>query len=112
MNYFVAVACVVSIAIGQVLFKLSAASLHRSRSIFDINTMVLLVAAFALYGVTTLAWVWVLQRMDLGRAYPLTALAFVLVPIGGYLFLGERFGLQYLFGVALIVAGIIVTTRA
>ncbi|MDD5175814.1 MAG: EamA family transporter [Sterolibacterium sp.] len=112
MSYFVAFACVLGIAVGQILFKLSAASLQRSGSYFDTNTMGLLLAAFALYGITTLAWVWVLQRMELGRAYPLMALAFVLVPAGSHLFLGERFQPQYFVGVTLIVLGIIIALRS
>jgi drug/metabolite transporter (DMT)-like permease len=112
MYNLVAIACVASIAIGQILFKLSAISLQRSGSLFDAHTLRLLILAFTLYGITTLAWVWVLQKMDLGRAYPLMALAFVFVPTGSYFFLGEQFHPQYFGGVLLIVLGIIVATSA
>lgn len=112
MTYVIAIICVIGIAIGQILFKLSAAALKQSGSFFDIRTMVILGSALVLYGVTTIAWVWVLQKIDLGKAYPLMALAFVLVPIGSHLFLGERFSPQYFVGVALIMAGIVVTVRA
>lgn len=112
MTYLIAVICVIGIAVGQILFKLSAASLKEAGSFFDPKTLVMLCAAFALYGLTTIAWVWVLQKIDLGRVYPLMAMAFVLVPIGSYLFLGEKFQPQYFFGVALIVIGIIVAVRA
>lgn len=112
MTYVVAIICVIGIAIGQILFKLSAAALKESGSFFDLRTMFILGSALVLYGVTTIAWVWVLQKIDLGKAYPLMALAFVLVPIGSHLFLGERFSPQYFVGVALIMAGIVVTVRA
>ncbi|WP_454696913.1 EamA family transporter [Achromobacter aegrifaciens] len=112
MTYLVAVICVIGIAVGQILFKLSAASLKQTGSFFDPKTLVMLFTAFALYGLTTVAWVWVLQKIDLGRVYPLMAMAFVLVPIGSHLFLGERFQPQYFVGVALIVIGIIVAVRA
>lgn len=112
MTYVVAIICVVGIAVGQILFKLSAQSLHKAGSFFDIGTLALLFAAFALYGVTTIAWVWVLQKVELGRVYPLMAMAFVLVPIGSYLFLGERFNPQYFIGVALIAVGIIIAVRS
>lgn len=112
MTYLIAVICVIGIAVGQILFKLSAASLKQTGSFFDPKTLAILFTAFALYGLTTIAWVWVLQKIDLGRVYPLMAMAFVLVPIGSYLFLGEKFQAQYFFGVALIVIGIIVAVRA
>jgi drug/metabolite transporter (DMT)-like permease len=112
MTYLIAIICVVSIAAGQILFKLSAASLQRTGSFFDPGTMVTLVSAFTLYGATTLAWIWVLQKIELGRVYPLMALAFVLVPIGSHFFLGERFQPQYFVGVAMIMTGIIIAVRA
>lgn len=112
MIYFVALLCVMGIAGGQILFKLSAASWHKSGTIFDAPTLTILFFAFALYGITTIAWVWVLQKIDLGKAYPLMALAFAIVPIGSHFVLGEKFQTQYFVGVALIIGGIIIAMRA
>ncbi len=112
MIYFVALICVLGIAAGQILFKLSATSLHKTGNLFDPGTLMTLFSAFALYGVTTLAWVWVLQKIELGKVYPLMALAFVLVPIGSYFIFGEKFQSQYFVGVAVIIAGIIITVKA
>lgn len=112
MTYLVALICVIGIAAGQLLFKLSAISLQRTESFFDVRTALTIFSAFALYGVTTIAWIWVLQKIELGRIYPLMALAFVLVPVGSYMFLGERFQPQYFIGVVIIIVGIIVTVRA
>lgn len=112
MVYLIAILCVVGIAAGQILFKLSAASLQRTGSFLDASTLLTLFSAFALYGLTTIAWVWVLQKIELGQAYPLMALAFVLVPIGSHIFLGERFQSQYFIGITLIVAGIIIAIRS
>jgi drug/metabolite transporter (DMT)-like permease len=112
MTYLVAAICVVGIAAGQILFKLSATSLQRTGSFFDPATAATLISAFALYGVTTIAWVWVLQRAPLGRLYPLMAFAFVLVPAGSYLVFGERFPPLYLVGVALIMVGIVITVQS
>jgi drug/metabolite transporter (DMT)-like permease len=111
-SYVLALICVLGIAGGQILFKMSASALQRTGNILDPRALVILFIALALYGVTTIAWVWVLRKIELGRAYPLMALAFVIVPIGSYLFLGERFNSQYLIGVGLIVAGIIVAVKA
>lgn len=111
MIYFVALLCVAGIAGGQILFKLSAAAWHKSGSIFDPSTLTTLFAAFALYGVTTIAWVWVLQKIDLGKAYPLMALAFVIVPIGSHFIFGEKFQTQYFVGVAMIIGGIVIAMR-
>ncbi|WP_237886271.1 4-amino-4-deoxy-L-arabinose-phospho-UDP flippase [Pseudomonas sp. PGPR40] len=112
MTYIVAMICVFGIAAGQILFKMSASSLHKTGSFFDITTATIICSAFALYGITTIGWIWVLQKSDLGRIYPLMALAFVLVPIGSYLFFQERFNPQYFVGVTLIIGGIIVAVKS
>jgi drug/metabolite transporter (DMT)-like permease len=108
----VAVLCVIGMAIGQILFKVSATSLARTGSFFAPETAATLLAAMVLYGVTTVAWVWVLQKVELGRVYPLMALAFVLVPLGSHLIFGERFQPQYFVGVALIMIGIVVAVKS
>ncbi|MBA1204476.1 4-amino-4-deoxy-L-arabinose-phospho-UDP flippase [Pseudomonas capeferrum] len=112
MMYAIALLCVVGIATGQIMFKLSASSLQRAGTIFDLKTLMILGAAFALYGITTIAWVWVLQKIELGKAYPLMALAFVLVPIGSHFILGERFQVQYFVGVAFIMFGIVLAVKS
>ncbi|MEF8770468.1 MAG: 4-amino-4-deoxy-L-arabinose-phospho-UDP flippase [Candidatus Accumulibacter phosphatis] len=110
--YAIAVLCVVALAVGQILFKVSAAALSASSSLFSPKAATALVAAMCLYGITSVAWVWILQKVELGRVYPLMALAFVLVPIGSHLVFGERFQAQYFIGVALIMLGIIIAVRA
>lgn len=112
MFYIVAFICVMGIAIGQILFKLSAIELHKTGSIFAQSTLIMMMSAFALYGITTLAWIWVLQKIELGKAYPIMAFAFVLVPIGSYLILGEKFNHQYFLGVSLIVIGIVLAVKS
>jgi drug/metabolite transporter (DMT)-like permease len=110
--YTVAVLCVVGLAIGQILFKVSASSLSETGSFFALKTLTTLFAAMMLYATTSIAWVWVLQKVELGKVYPLMALAFVLVPLGSHFIFGERFQLQYFQGVALIMIGIFVAVQA
>ena len=110
--YVVAVLCVVGIAAGQILFKISSNILAETGTFLSIKTVLAFAPPMFLYGVTSLAWVWVLQHADLGRVYPLMALAFVLVPMGSHLAFGERFQVQYFLGVALIMAGIIIAAKA
>lgn len=109
--YSIAILCVLAIAIGQLLFKAGAAALVESGSVFALKPALLLIVAIGWYGLTTLAWIWVLQKAELGRVYPLMAMAFVLVPLGSYFVFGERFHTQYFVGIAMIMAGIIITLR-
>lgn len=110
-GYVIALLCVLGLAIGQLLFKASSVALVSTGSLFSLKAALPLFAAMCLYGVTSIAWVWALQKVELGRIYPLMALAFVFVPLGSHLFFGERFQSQYFLGVGIIVIGIIVAVR-
>lgn len=110
--YAVAFLCVLGLAMGQILFKVSALSLSAPPAMINPKAALAFFAAILIYGVTSLVWVWVLQKVELGRIYPLMALAFVLVPLGSYIFLEERFQPQYFLGVMVIVVGIVITMRS
>lgn len=112
LTYALAVVCVVGIAIGQILFKLTANALAETGSIFAPKTLTVLLCALALYGLTTLLWIWVLQRGNLSRIYPIMALSFVLVPILSHFLLGEKFNTQYFVGVGLLLCGIVLTIKS
>lgn len=110
--YAAAILCVIGLAVGQILFKVSATALSETGTFFAIQPAALLLAAMCLYGCTSVAWVWVLQKVELARVYPLTALGFVLVPIGSHLVFGERFQPQYFIGVTMIMVGIFIAVKA
>ncbi|MDO4904856.1 MAG: EamA family transporter [Lautropia sp.] len=112
LTYFWALVCVVGMAAGQILFKLAANSLAQTGSFLVPRTGALLLAALSLYGLITIAWIWVLQKADLGKVYPLMALAFVLVPLASHWLFGERFQPQYFIGIVLIMTGIVVAVRS
>jgi drug/metabolite transporter (DMT)-like permease len=111
-GYLVAVLCVFGLAIGQILFKVSASALTENGTPLSLKVMFPLATAMCLYGITSIAWVWVLQKIELGRVYPLMALAFVIVPLGSHFIFGERFQTQYFLGVAMIVVGILVAVKS
>ncbi|AVP58814.1 EamA family transporter [Pulveribacter suum] len=98
--------CVVGISIGQLLFKKAAAALPAALSLGAVVTNGWLLAALALYGVTTLAWIWVLRHAPLHLAYPFMGLAFLIVPTLAWLLLGEPLHWRTLAGGALIMAGV------
>lgn len=109
-TYIVAFLCVCGLAVGQILFKLSANLFNTSDTVLSLKPMGALFSAVMLYGITSLAWVWVLQRIQLGKVYPLMALAFVFVPLASYFLFGERFSSAYYFGVLMIILGVVLTS--
>lgn len=100
------VLCVTGIACGQLLFKQAATALPPHPTAVDWLTNGWLIAALALYGLTTLGWVWILRHAPLHLAYPFMGLAFLIVPTLAWLFLGEPLHWRTLAGGALIMAGV------
>ncbi|CAM3643290.1 hypothetical protein [Paracidovorax anthurii] len=109
---FMTLLCVLGISIGQLLFKKAALLIPARAGLQDWIFNGWLIAALALYGATTLLWIWVLRSAPLHIAYPFMGLAFLIVPVLGWLFVGEPMHAQTLAGGALILAGIAVAARA
>ncbi|GAU83160.1 EamA family transporter [Bosea sp. BIWAKO-01] len=59
------------------------------------------------YAATFIVWMLILRDMPLSRAFPMTGLAYVTVPLLAWLALGERIDAVQAGGIALIVAGVI-----
>ncbi len=72
--------CVLGISVGQLLFKKAAMLLPPQPAITDWLFNGWLIVALALYGLTTLLWIWVLRSAPLHLAYPFMGLAFLIVP--------------------------------
>ncbi|MFF7066129.1 EamA family transporter [Pseudomonas sp. NPDC008258] len=62
--------------------------------------------AAASLGCGLLCWMLVLQRMDVGIAYPMLSLNFVLITIASRLLFGEAVDTHHLLGLGLIVVGV------
>jgi len=57
-------------------------------------------------GLGLAVWLLVLQRLEVGVAYPMLSLNFVLVTLAARFFLGEPADWRHWCGIALIVAGV------
>ncbi|MCB9455078.1 MAG: hypothetical protein H6671_03715 [Anaerolineaceae bacterium] len=71
---------------------------------YALKTPVLWLAIGA-YGFSTLLWMRVLSRYPVGSVYPMVAIGYVLVTLGGILFLNERVPPIAWLALALICAG-------
>ena len=106
---------VVCIACGQILFKMTADRVAGQSllAIFgDWRTLAIFGTSVGIYGFATIAWVLALRDLTLAHAYMLMSLSFVLVPVFAMLIFGEKLSLQFLLGLVLIIAGVVVTLGA
>jgi len=62
--------------------------------------------AIAGYVTMFLLWMLILQRSELNRAFTLTGLAYVFVPLGAWALFGEEISWVRAAGIALIISGV------
>ncbi len=67
---------------------------------------------FVCYGLSAVLWIAVVSNVDLSLAYPMVSLAYVLVFLASWLFLGEHISAMRLAGLVIIVAGVLVISRS
>jgi multidrug transporter EmrE-like cation transporter len=63
------------------------------------------------YAISFLLWLFVISKIKLSLAYPITSINFVLILLASYYFFGEKLSSFQYFGIALIVIGVIALSR-
>lgn len=106
-----AIACVLIIAIGQLLFKKAGMEIQAIGHWASMRVLIVVGCALFIYGLATLLWISLLRYVPLNKAYVFMALSFVLVPIASYFIFREHITVGYWIGVALIVSGVIVAAK-
>jgi drug/metabolite transporter (DMT)-like permease len=108
-------------AFGQLLFKSAAgriaAGADHSFLEYFFRTMKLafdplFVVAIVLYMFMSVFYVWILSFTPISRAYPFGALAFVLTVAIGAVFFRETVTRMQLIGLASIITGVVLISRA
>jgi drug/metabolite transporter (DMT)-like permease len=104
---------------GQLIIKMRAA-VHATASdqqgqwnylllmFADFRVLSGLVAGF----IAGACWMLAIQKLDIGYAYPFIALTFVIVPVASTYLFGEPLPPLRLVGLALIVAGVMLSALA
>jgi multidrug transporter EmrE-like cation transporter len=101
-----------ALAAGQLLFKRVALSIigqPPAAGLLSLFRHPALYTALAIYGASTLLWIWILSRVPLMQAYPWAAAGVAIVPLIGWYAFGERVAPIFWLGVVLILAGILLT---
>ncbi len=95
---------VVLLSVGQLLFKIVAMDMKN----IDIFSLLQpkLILALCVYGIATLLWIAVLRDTPLQIAYPFVGLAFLIVPVLSWFWIGEQISINAIVGGAVILIGI------
>ncbi len=96
-------------AAGQIFFKMAAQIAPPLNSVQNLLTLAFnhwLWLALALYAISTLIWISVLQTVPLSIAYPFVALGFVVIPLASYVLFKEPLNWHYGVGILLILVAL------
>ena len=94
---------------GQLLLKFGAQSLAgHGRLEFLLGALrdKYVLAGLIAWAASTVCWLFVLRVAPLSRAYVLTSLTYVLIPVASVYVFGERIRLLHGVGTALIIIGV------
>ena len=69
------------------------------------------ILGLGLYGASVVTWLVVLKRLDLGLAYPLMSVGYILTFLAGVWWFGEAVSTTRILGIAVIIVGVILLTR-
>ena len=107
INIYLLSIVILIITIGQTFSKLGSnyldSNLNRGLLFLGIGYMMLFSRG--------LFWIVVLKRMKLSEAYPVISIAYILIPLLGYLLFNESFSLNKCFACLLIISGVIFISR-
>lgn len=97
-------------AAGQILFKAARVAMPEAPILslfFQLETW----AAFIIYGLSAICWLWILSRAHLSLTYPMLALSFpIVVGLSAVLFSESIFPMRWA-GVGIIVVGVSLLAR-
>lgn len=107
-------------AVGQLTLKAGMNSLVTSygKLQLSVDTLLhmasnpLLIVGIAIFGISTLLWLFALAKADLSFAYPFLSLTYLAVLIGGAFLFGDKVTIPRVLGFAVIIAGVWIVARS
>lgn len=107
--------------LGQLLLKTGMTSVGRLgagalqqplQTLIAVASTPVVWLGLASYAIGAVLWMVVLSRLDLGYAYPLLAISYILIPLLAHFLLGEAIPPLRWVGIAVIFVGVIIVARA
>ncbi|MBC8509826.1 MAG: hypothetical protein ISR58_05815 [Anaerolineales bacterium] len=101
-------------AFGQLFLKKSVAgvglSITQISTFVDLALSPLFLIGMSFYGISLVLWLLALSKADLSYVFPFTALTLTLVLVASWAILGEKFPVNRLIGVLLVLIGLAVSS--
>jgi multidrug transporter EmrE-like cation transporter len=71
-----------------------------------------IVTALFCYGISVVVWILALSRVPVSIAFPLLSMAYIVTALAAWYLLGEPLSMTKLFGIGVIILGVIIISRA
>jgi drug/metabolite transporter (DMT)-like permease len=107
---FLILGAVICSAVGQLLLKPGAqrlAGLHGFEFLLAAARSAHVLLGLLAWIASTICWLYVLRVTPLSRAYLLSSLTYVFVPLAGLYVFGEQLRRLHAFGMLLIIVGVV-----
>ena len=112
---FVALSTIFGIA-GQLLLKRGMGSIGQSEPGIAMLKRIILspwvVGGLIVYGLGVVNWLLALSSFELSYVYPFASLSYIGIIIGSYFIFRERITLMRLMGIAVIISGVLISSRS
>ena len=112
---FVALSTIFGIA-GQLLLKRGMGNLGQSEpGLLMIKRIILspwVVGGLIIYALGVVNWLLALSSFELSYVYPFASLSYIGIIIGSYFIFRERITLMRLMGIAVIISGVLISSRS
>jgi drug/metabolite transporter (DMT)-like permease len=98
---------------GSIFLKKGAEHFHirfSVKGIIDILRNWRIILGLVLYAFSTVAFIYLLRSEDLSMLYPLTSMGYIFITIFSAILLKEKINVYKVFGIALIVTGVVLVT--
>lgn len=109
MKYILLVLSMTLAVLGQIFFKKGIAASTLSPNILSILQTIFtpfVFFGFFIYGLSSIIWLFVLQRFPLSVAYPSLALTYVIVAISSTFIFKESLNFEKMMGILFIFIGV------
>ncbi len=112
---FVALSTVFGI-VGQLLLKRGMGNMgHSEPGLLMIKRIVLspwVVGGLIIYALGVVNWLLALSSFELSYVYPFASLGYIGIIIGSYFIFRERISWMRLMGIAVIISGVLISSRS
>ena len=99
---------------GQLMLKRGMGAMGKTAAqknlILRMVTSPWVVGGLIVYGLGVVNWLMALSHLELSYAYPFASLSYIGIIVGSYFIFKERITLMRVAGIAVIIAGVLITS--